>query len=278
MLSCNLKTMNFTTSFKTSLKQNIAIFFVTSLLGFAGVFSNAFAASPNLNATPFGTNNVVAITISGSLPNSNVALYERQGSGLLYVYSNFGQTDSQGNLSSYAGLVTDGTFTQIAIYAVIGGMTSNTVYVTPVNGTLQNNNQNNQNTNNGSLSLSQTSVSLNVGQSISVIIYNYSSGNSYNISGNTNSNVVTANISGSNVNLYGLNSGTSNVSVCQNFGQCTTIFVNVSNNFNYNNYNNYNNNNYNYNNGNYNNGNYSNLTFSNQNPTLTVGQTLNVTI
>lgn len=64
----------------------------------------------------------------------------------------------------------------------------------------------------GNISLSQTSVSLNVGQTVNVSIFgNFSS---YYVSSNSNPNVVSANISGSTLNLFGINTGTSTVTVC----------------------------------------------------------------
>jgi len=93
------------------------------------------------------------------------------------------------------------------------------------------NNSNNGCTYNcGSISLSQTSVNLNVGQSSTVSAYNYSGGTLY-VYNNSNTNAVSASVSGSIVTLYGLNTGTSTVTVCGNsVSQCGTINVIVGGN------------------------------------------------
>jgi len=78
------------------------------------------------------------------------------------------------------------------------------------------------------LSLSQTSLNLTVGQSGSVTAYNTSGGSLY-ISGNSNSNVVTANVSGQVINFVGINNGSSTVSICaNNSSQCGSVYVTVS--------------------------------------------------
>ncbi|MCL5666611.1 MAG: hypothetical protein M1383_02475 [Patescibacteria group bacterium] len=77
----------------------------------------------------------------------------------------------------------------------------------------------------GSLSLSQTNVNLSAGQSATV--YAYGQPNIY-ISNNTNSGVVTASVSGSQISLYGNNAGSSTVTVCANSAsQCGYIYVTV---------------------------------------------------
>lgn len=99
-----------------------------------------------------------------------------------------------------------------------------TVYVT-VTGTGSNNY-------NGNLTFSQSSVSLNQNQNITISIYNSNNSySSYYISNNSNSNVVSASISGNSLNLYGNNTGASNITVCSNYGNiCGTVYVTVNNN------------------------------------------------
>ncbi len=84
---------------------------------------------------------------------------------------------------------------------------------------------------NGSISFSQSSVNLNSNQSTNVTIYgsnNYS--NSYYISSNSNSSIVSASISGNTIYLYAQGTwGTSNISVCQSGGSnCATLSVTVN--------------------------------------------------
>lgn len=106
------------------------------------------------------------------------------------------------------------------------------------------------------VSLSQNSISLNTGSSGSVSIY----GNGgYYVSSNSNSNIATANVSGSILNVYGSNYGSTNIAVCQNSGsQCAVLYVTVSYGSSTNTS--------------------SAITFSQTNPSLAVGQSASVSI
>ncbi|MEJ0021449.1 MAG: hypothetical protein WDN47_02570 [Candidatus Doudnabacteria bacterium] len=122
----------------------------------------------------------------------------------------------------------------INLYGMNPGSTTITVYSTP-NSTL---NSSNSGTlfvtvggsgSNGTISFSQNNVNLNIGQSTSISIFNNlnSSFNTYYISGNTNSNVVSASISGNTINLYGMNSGSTTITVysSQNSSNLGTLYV-----------------------------------------------------
>ncbi len=76
-----------------------------------------------------------------------------------------------------------------------------------------------------SISLSQTTASLTVGQTISVIA---SGAGSYYIQNNSNSNVATASVTGSTINVGGTSVGTTNITVCQTGGQCSILYVTVT--------------------------------------------------
>lgn len=76
------------------------------------------------------------------------------------------------------------------------------------------------------LILSQNNLSLSVGQGTTV----YITGNgSYYVASNSNPSAVSASISGSSIIVSALAAGTTNISVCQNGGQCATLSVTVSN-------------------------------------------------
>jgi hypothetical protein len=77
--------------------------------------------------------------------------------------------------------------------------------------------------------LNPSSISFNVGQSQTISITGYASG-PYYVSQNSGSNYVSATISGSNIILTGLATGSSNVTVCANSGQCGSVFANISGN------------------------------------------------
>jgi hypothetical protein len=83
----------------------------------------------------------------------------------------------------------------------------------------------------GGITFSNTNPNLSTGQSMSVNVsvpYIYSG--SYYVSQNTNSNAVSASISGSTLNLYGQNSGNSTITICQNSSpsSCGNLYVTVS--------------------------------------------------
>ncbi|MCK9577951.1 peptidoglycan-binding protein [bacterium] len=76
-----------------------------------------------------------------------------------------------------------------------------------------------------SITLSQNNLSLSSGQSSSVYI---TGSGSYYISSNSNSGVASAVINGNNINVSALNTGSSNIYICQTGGQCATLIVNVN--------------------------------------------------
>jgi len=121
----------------------------------------------------------------------------------------------------------------------------------------------------GGLTLSPTSLSLTVGQSASVTatspIYGYS--NSVYISSNSNSSVASASVSGNQVTVYGISSGSTSISICQSSGSsvCASLYVTVSGSNCYGG-------------STYNCGSAGNVWFSPTNPTMYVGQSLAVSI
>jgi hypothetical protein len=111
------------------------------------------------------------------------------------------------------------------------------------------------------LTFSQSTVALNAGQNSFVTVYNpYNYTGGYYVSNNSNSNVVSASVSGNSIFLNGISAGSSTLTICQSTSSynCGTVYVTVSG---------YNNNN-----------NYGNVSFSVNNPTLTIGQNLNVNL
>jgi len=83
---------------------------------------------------------------------------------------------------------------------------------------------------------SPSSVNLNYGQSQSVTVYS-DNGNNYNnnyyVSTNSNARVASASISGNILNLYGQQSGSATINVCQSsYGNCGTLYVTVGGGYN----------------------------------------------
>jgi|GEM_PF-1369250 hypothetical protein len=158
----------------------------------------------------------------------------------VYNYSNSFYISSNSN-SSVASASVSGS--QITVYGIASGSTTISVcsnsgssvcaslYVT-VSG--YNNGCTYYGCSVGGLTLSQTSLSLNVGQSASVTasypVYNYSNG--FYISSNSNSSVASASVSGSQITVYGIASGSTTISVCSNSGSsvCASLYVTVTGN------------------------------------------------
>ncbi len=80
------------------------------------------------------------------------------------------------------------------------------------------------------ISLSQSSITISAGQNSSVII---SGSGSYYISSTSDPSIVSASVNGNLLNIYGYNSGSATVTVCQNSGSCASLYVNVVNNNSY---------------------------------------------
>ena len=73
---------------------------------------------------------------------------------------------------------------------------------------------------------SQNNISINTNQTSAV----YMTGNGgYYVSTNSNSNILSASVSGNSLVISGITVGSANVSVCQTGGQCNTLYVTVSN-------------------------------------------------
>ncbi len=81
-----------------------------------------------------------------------------------------------------------------------------------------NGNGNNGGYGNGSIVANPSNPYMNIGQNIAISLsstaYNSYASNSFYVSSNSNSSAVSANISGNILNVYGLNYGTSVVTVC----------------------------------------------------------------
>lgn len=162
--------------------------------------------------------NTVSLNIGQS---QSVTIYSNNYGGNYYISSNpnSGMVSANviGNTLNLNGL-TQGTST-ITVCQSSGSSNCGSVYVTVGGGGCTYNCGGN-----GNLSLSQMNINLNVGQSGTVNIY----GNGgYSISSNSNSAVASATLSGSVVNLYGGQSGTTTIVICQNSGGCLSLNVTV---------------------------------------------------
>jgi hypothetical protein len=76
-----------------------------------------------------------------------------------------------------------------------------------------------------SLTLNPGSITLTPGQTSSVVI---SGTGGYYISGNSNTSVASAVISGNNVSITAINTGAANITVCQSNSQCAMLYATVN--------------------------------------------------
>ncbi len=260
---------------------------------------NVYVYSPsgagNFYVQSVTPNNIVSTSISGSSLNlygqSNgsatvtVCQYNTSYCGYLYVTVGNGggsgniwlnQTSVNLNTNQNTSVVINGTSGSYYVssnsnsWVASASISGNMLYVTALqagNTTIsvcQNNSSGcatlyvtvNGGTSGGSVWFSNQNPSLTVGQSQNITISSNYYGSNYYISSNSNSNAVTASISGSNLYIYGQQSGSSTITVCQyNNSQCGSLYVTVSGG-----------------------SSYGNIWFSPQNPSVNVGQSVNVTV
>src|SRR3989344_1741495 len=198
-------------------KGILAFLLLVLVLPTPAAFAEAYISINNTGG------NSLSITVSGAPYGQSIDLiYTLPGSSLQTVVSNIGAAYS-GSWNGTLNLNEYGIINGSTVFVRVGTAQSNSIIVGGYTGGCT--------YNCGSpygLSLSQTSVNLNVGQSQTVTAYNY--GSSIYISSNSNPSVVSASVSGSQINLYGLMNGSSNVSVCASTGgyACASIYVTVT--------------------------------------------------
>jgi len=141
----------------------------------------------------------LSVTISGGLTPYNIS-----GN-----YGNILQATVSQNILTITGLGSGSA--SVNVCSAGGGCT---ILAVLVNGT----------TSVTSLSLSQSGVSLYVGQNTTIAI---SGSGGYSVAYNTNQNVAAVLISGSSAVVSALSAGNTNVSICQNGGQCAVLSVTV---------------------------------------------------
>lgn len=199
---------------------------MVSKAGLAGVVASflmagflpvtVFASTPQLSVSNEG--GYARIVVSNAASYAPITLFTRdQNSSLWSSVINFGTTDNSGYFSN----LYRSTQLPFEFYVTVNGVQSSTQQL----GYNNNYNCGGYYYCGGNVSLSQTSLSLNVGQSASVSI---SGSGNYYVSNNS-SNVVTASISGSQLNIYGNNSGSATVNICSYSGSsnCASLYVTV---------------------------------------------------
>ncbi len=172
-----------------------------------------------------GTCSPVTATVAGGsivLSQNNISLVIGQtltitasGGSLPYTLSSYLGSEFQATLSGDI----------ITLYGVGDGSSSVNVCSTGGQGCTTLNVTVIGNVSSNQIVLSQSSVSLNMGQTTSITM---TGSGGYYVSNNTNPNVASATISGNTANIYGINSGSTNISLCETGAQCTVVYVSVS--------------------------------------------------
>ena len=213
-----------------------------AIMGLSASTASAMSPSLLLNASQSGT---VQIVVWGDA-FSQVSMYYSNGQ----LVGMIGTTDQYGYFSTALGNGYYGVGQGSMVYVTVGGQQSMTVQWPTYFG-YNNNYYNNYGYNyqyypnyyTGAIaqtypyqyqyqqpvSFSNSNVQLNPGQNMNVSV---TGGVNYYISSNSNSNVVSASISGSNIYLNGNQPGSSSISVCAGSynNSCRTMYVTVGNN------------------------------------------------
>lgn len=246
----------------------------------SGLFLVSLAAqamTPTLSVSATGSGDSVTITVYGDSYASAVLYYQNQNYSYGAQSQYIGTTNSGGYLSTTVSASTYGITAGSTVYVMVNNQTSSSV-AWPYS---YNNNYNNYNYRNynygtgygyGSLTLSQTSVTVAAGQSVDITVYG---GNMPYTMYSAGTNVFQAVISGNKLQVAGLASGSGSLNVCSSGGTgsgCAVLYVTVNPVNYYTPPTNY------YNPPVYNNPVQSAITFSQSNPTLSVGQSLTISV
>ena len=296
--------LNTTTTITTDGSSNPLLFYVLA----GGLQSNTVTLYPSSNGTGtncYYVNGVYTCGSNVSISQTNVTMNLGQslslnvygGSTSVYYSSPYfiASNSSSGvveagvsgsTLTLYAEGSGTSTVQVCPTGASTGSSTCANVYVTvSFNGT----------TSNGNVTLSQSSLALSTGQSSVVQVYVNNTtgttyyGNAFTVNNNSNPGVVTTQLSGSSLTVYGSEPGNATLTICNQNGYassngCASLYVTVNSSGTSTCY--YVNGVYTcppsttcYNNGYSTNcGNQSTLTFSTQNPSLAIGQTAAIVI
>jgi hypothetical protein len=197
----------------------------------------------NSNAQPLTfSQNTVSIS-SGQ----TIAIQISGGSGSYSVLNNSSQNNGLVQTSISGGtitLTTNSTTGSSSITVCSTGMTSCGI----INVTIGN-------TNTSAVSFSQSNPTVTVAQSLNISIFGPSNSLFY-VASNSNPSVVQANLSGSTLTLLGITNGSSTISICASSNNCASLTVTVNSNSNTS----------------------GRLMLSQENITLSLGQTGNITI
>ena len=228
----------------------VTIFGGTGLGFYVASNSSPSIVQPNINSNILtlianastGTSNISICAVNGScasltvtvgnvtaggalaLSQSSVSILAGQSSNITISGGSAPYTFSSTNSTNiFNGVITGNILT---IYGVNSGAGTasicSSVGCTPLSVTV-----NSSTSSTNPPTFSQNNLSLNVGQQTTVNIAG--TGNFY-VANNTYSNVASASINGSLITVMASNVGNSSISICQNGGQCATLYVAVTQN------------------------------------------------
>lgn len=180
-------------------------------------FTMAYAATPTLSVTGSGDNNNVTVRVTGGEINAPVVLFYNGLTGGNVQQITIGTTDMSGNFTGTVSTSGVGINFNTPVYVQVGGYQSQSVNwpynaATTTTGTA------------GGLTFSPGVPSFALGQNGTITLSGGSGG--YYISSNSNPNFTTASINGNTLTVNGLQTGTSNITVCSFSGSCGVISVN----------------------------------------------------
>jgi hypothetical protein len=182
----------------------LTLLIALSLPGLSQAYGSINLSQTNLSIAA-GQNTTVTVT-------STQAVYVSAVTNTYVAYAN-----ATGNIITVYGLSAGSSQITVCTY----DNSCSSIFVT-VGGNSSNSGSN------GQVSLGQTNLNLNTNQTTSVTAYNSNGGSIY-ISNNSNPNVVSATLSGNTINVTGLNSGNSTVTICgNNASQCSFLSITVT--------------------------------------------------
>lgn len=176
-----------------------------------------FAATPSLAVSGSGDGNNVLVTVLGADANSSVALYFTSIADNTTHSQVVGTTDSSGRFSGTLSTTGIGINNSVPVFTIVNGYTSNSL-TWPYN----------SNSPPTQITFSPANPTITIGQNSTLTVSGGTA--NYYISSNSNSSLVTANISGNIISYSGIGLGSSVITVCStNGGLCGTTTITVNN-------------------------------------------------
>ncbi len=222
---------------KYFIRTIIAIFTITLISCSFSIHANA-SSQPSLLVTSLGSDSMQVSVMAGD-PNSTVSLHYQSASSMASIP--IGTSNINGNLSTIINSTTYQIKGNTQVYVTANGASSPSTLWPDYS-------------NSGTLSLSPAGLAMKKGQVTTVVA---SVGSNLSVSDNPNPSVAIVSISGSQITVNALNSGSTNMIICASNIGCRTLYVSVDA---------------------QNNSMNSSISFSQNNSSITVGQVQSISI